>query len=390
MKRMYFILAMSLLAVSGFAQLKVDSCGMTMIGQATKMTPDQSPVAKLTIGDDSTYYWGDFSIYNMGFQNCVVPKTNMESIGLYSEVFRKTGMTFPISTGILGLACASSNANFGVAGGLNGSNGAGIFGTTGAGPCFMQLNGSYAGYFDGDTYVDGNLTASAVYSLSDVRLKQDIVSLSEAGSTKGGVLDQLQKVNVIEYNLKAIDHEESSLSKCRHFMTSANPNRTESARRHYGVSAQELQKIYPDLVLEGQNGYLAVNYTELVPLLIRSIQELKAELDKVRQGESDMAISRRMAKRTSSDNSASGNVLYQNTPNPFREQTTIQFSLADEVNDAAICIFDMTGKMLKKLPVLSGESSVRVNGWELGEGMFLYTLMVNGQEIDTKRMILSK
>ena len=43
----------------------------------------------------------------------------------------------------------------------------------------------------------------------------------------------------------------------------------------------------------------------------------------------------------------------------------------------------MTGKILKKLPISSGEANVAVNGWELGEGMFLYTLIVNGREIDT-------
>ena len=83
-------------------------------------------------------------------------------------------------------------------------------------------------------------------------------------------------------------------------------------------------------------------------------------------------------------------MLYQNTPNPFKEQIVIRFSLADDARDAAICIFDMTGKILKKLPISSGETSVAVNGWELGEGMFLYTLIVNGREIDTKRMIITK
>jgi hypothetical protein len=46
--------------------------------------------------------------------------------------------------------------------------------------------------------------------------------------------------------------------------------------------------------------------------------------------------------------------------------------------------------MLKKVPISSGGTSVSINGWELGEGMFLYTLMVGGQEIDTKRMIITK
>ena len=53
---------------------------------------------------------------------------------------------------------------------------------------------------------------------------------------------------------------------------------------HYGLSAQELQEIYPDLVYEGQDGYLGVNYVELVPILIRSIQELKQELEEVKNG----------------------------------------------------------------------------------------------------------
>lgn len=48
------------------------------------------------------------------------------------------------------------------------------------------------------------------------------------------------------------------------------------------MSAQELQKLYPDLVMEGEDGYLSVNYPGLVPLLLRSIQELKAELDEVK------------------------------------------------------------------------------------------------------------
>jgi hypothetical protein len=46
--------------------------------------------------------------------------------------------------------------------------------------------------------------------------------------------------------------------------------------------------------------------------------------------------------------------------------------------------------MLKNLPVSSDDTSVSIGGWELGEGMFLYTPIVNGKEIDTKRMIITK
>jgi hypothetical protein len=159
------------------------------------------------------------------------------------------------------------------------------------------------------------------------------------------------------------------------------------SRRHFGLSAQELKEIYPNLVLEAQDGYLYVNYTELVPVLIRAIQELKEELDAVKGGDG----TKRSPAATAVNSVGTGaNVLYQNTPNPFKEQTTIRFSLADDAQSASICIFDMTGKMLKNLPVSSGDTSVSIGGWELGEGMFLYTLIVNGKEIDTKRMIITK
>lgn len=54
-----------------------------------------------------------------------------------------------------------------------------------------------------------------------------------------------------------------------------------TSKRHFGVDTKELQNIYTGLELEGQDGYLSVNYLEMVPLVIRSIQELKQELDEL-------------------------------------------------------------------------------------------------------------
>ncbi|MBQ9863773.1 MAG: T9SS type A sorting domain-containing protein [Bacteroidales bacterium] len=83
-------------------------------------------------------------------------------------------------------------------------------------------------------------------------------------------------------------------------------------------------------------------------------------------------------------------ILYQNTPNPFTAQTEIRFSLPDDAPQAYIYIFDMTGKMQKQIPVDPDQQSVTINGYELSAGIYLYSLVVGGQEIDTKRMILSK
>ena len=64
--------------------------------------------------------------------------------------------------------------------------------------------------------------------------------------------------------------------------------------------------------------------------------------------------------------------------------------MAENSQNASINIYDLRGKMLKEYPVSSGNGSISVSGYELGEGMFFYSLVVNGQEIDTKKIIISK
>lgn len=46
----------------------------------------------------------------------------------------------------------------------------------------------------------------------------------------------------------------------------------------YGVIAQEVQKEFPEMV-EMEDGYLTVDYRQLVPVMIEAIKELKQELD---------------------------------------------------------------------------------------------------------------
>lgn len=160
-------------------------------------------------------------------------------------------------------------------------------------------------------------------------------------------------------------------------------------KTHVGLIAQELRELFPTLVEEGQDGYLAVNYVELVPLLIHSIQELNQKIEILEKN-----ANRRSALGTGINENEKmalkKNVLYQNMPNPFKEQTTIQFELTNDVKDAAICVFDMQGKMLLNKPISSGMESISINSHELGKGIFLYSLIVNGQEIDTKKMVISK
>lgn len=84
-------------------------------------------------------------------------------------------------------------------------------------------------------------------------------------------------------------------------------------------------------------------------------------------------------------------VLYQNTPNPFSNETEIKYSVPESAGNAAINVYSLNGNLLftKQITQL-GNGSVTINGNELEAGTYIYTLSVNGVEIDSKQMILVK
>lgn len=393
MKKLFITSFLLVAPLIAFAQLKVNTDGTACVGRTTSYSK-----ATFSVGNNNNIY----TIGKTGVNSMIRTTTasSTKNIGIYGAA--RSATTHQAQTiGVMGYGGSGTSGKlYGVIGGIaSGVLGAGVYGTTGAyGSIYgSTLSGTYAGYFEGMTYVDGSIYADELITPSDINLKENIVSIRDEENS----LDNLMQMNVIKYNYKpkayiAKTEDELSLYEDESAATKAEELAKQEIQRmaeqkHYGLSAQELQKIYPELVRESQDGRLGVNYVELVPILIRSIQELKQELDEVK-ADDNARQTRSVSDDGQNDHfTMSGrNVLYQNTPNPFKEQTTIRFSLADNVQDAAICIFDLSGKMLRKLPVSQEMSSVSINGWELGEGLFLYSLVIGGSEIDTKRMIITK
>lgn len=50
----------------------------------------------------------------------------------------------------------------------------------------------------------------------------------------------------------------------------------------YGLIAQDVKKEFPEMVSEGVDGYLTVDYIQLIPVIIESIKELKSEIDSLK------------------------------------------------------------------------------------------------------------
>lgn len=95
------------------------------------------------------------------------------------------------------------------------------------------------------------------------------------------------------------------------------------------------------------------------------------------------------------DHAAEGNskvlLLEQNSPNPFSENTTINcFIPANSIN-AELLFFDMQGNLVKTFNIPERlQTSLIIPSVELRPGIYIYSLVINNKEIDSKRMIITK
>ena len=321
--------------------------------------------------------------------------------------------------GVYGSASGSAAGfNYGVYGHLSADNGAAVFGSTSTSldTDFPAITGNYAAFFYGNARITGALTVGYVNQTSDYRLKENIRSLTASD----GCLEKVIGMNVVEYNLKQREFEthiteqdEADEAAREAELIARGIDPQEIAKRkqktdkralwyeedspimrnkHYGLIAQELQKIYPTLVTENQDGYLAVNYIEIIPLLVRSIQELNAKVEQYENGGTPVYKAQtRTADAEATAVDAIVTTLYQNTPNPFTESTLIRCDVADDIVQADLYIYNMNGEQIEEYSVTErGETSVTIDGGSLSAGMYLYALIVDGQVIDTKRMILTR
>lgn len=280
-------------------------------------------------------------------------------------------------------------------------------------PSKTKFDKAYAGFFYGDVkttgniYVDGSvqgivLGASAAAgkgnttkALMHQTPTSELLSTLSATTYQIGSTASREEISYDEHK-EIVSQLGDELSReeiddvLKDIRTTTGKARQQIEQKtHYALDAEQLQEVFPDLVYETEEGEKAINYVELIPLLVESINELTAKVKSLEKN-ANMGMVRSAATGLSTAPAASNALLYQNAPNPFTSQTVIRFSLPENTPASYIYIFDMQGKMVKQLPVNASMQSVTINGYELQAGIYLYSLVVGGKEIDTKRMILSK
>lgn len=355
------------------AQIQVKSNGNVGIG-------GYDSYSKVTVEADSMHLTGITS---------VVTKARLDvQIAVFGNAVRSQPLNELRSYGLYGIAGnCTSGYNYGVYGELRGNNhGAGVFGTTAN--SVPQINGKYAGYFYGDAYVTGTLTASNITTLSDARYKSNIQQINSSALSKIAALNPVQYTMLSGSAIAFANTEQSDT--CTMTMTTSNEDLTRANQIHYGLLAQEVKELYPELVHEDAAGVLSINYIELIPLLIQAVQDLSDQVSSL-SNTSSASARKQAPKEPDSTTEAVIATLYQNNPNPFTEETVISYIVPVEAQQASIYIYNMLGEQLSKYDISTfGEGNITISANELYVGTFLYSLVVDGKLIDTKQMIITQ
>jgi Skp family chaperone for outer membrane proteins len=289
--------------------------------------------------------------------------------------------------------------------GTNVTTGAAGPGTTSTGVLFA-VNG--AAEFNGEVY-----SASDFWLSSDEKLKTNFSSLNSDWK-------KILTLSPYSYDFKKVDG--LNLSK----------------RRSFGFKAQEVKEVFPSLVSEGDS-FLAVNYIGFIPFLTQGVQEheerlniienlrrnilesekkileLESEIEVLQNQNTQFAQIFRELEKENKDLKTKlealeefvykqqGNsegigqtgtlkkpaTIEQNEPNPFFQETLIRYFLPEGSVNAKIEVKNTEGKVVGSYPLSQvGHGNITLASGTLAAGNYYYSLIINNNIVDAKKMIL--
>lgn len=214
------------------------------------------------------------------------------------------------------------------------------------------------------------LYAEDYFKMSDSTLKSNIVPIKQG-------LDKIMKLNAYSYELENITF-------------SAEGERIDGRKQEYGFLSQEIEKMLPDVkITDDVKGVKLMDYDQIIPLLVAATKEQQLLIESLKNEIADLKTNNN-TNDYSNGSHIKGSSLQQNRPNPFQDNTVIDYSIEENnFRSASIVIFDMNGALIKSYVINNVKSNqLKISGGELKAGMYIYTLIVNEKEVDTKRMIL--
>jgi hypothetical protein len=216
---------------------------------------------------------------------------------------------------------------------------------------------------------------------SDRRFKQDIKPIENA-------MDLVRRLQGTTYQFKQAEFKERNFP----------------GGNQYGFIAQDVEKVMPEIASENSDGYYAVNYTMLIPVLTEAIKEqdktivqqaevnaaqaetiteLRTEIAELRSAFNDF-------KAGQAVNGVEGYRLEQNAPNPFSQNTVIGYAVPAGTTGARVNVYDLAGRLVKSFNLADQSGQITINAGDMSNGLYIYDLQVNGRQILERKMTVVK
>ncbi|WP_278705600.1 tail fiber domain-containing protein [Parabacteroides goldsteinii] len=260
-----------------------------------------------------------------------------------------------------------------------------------------------------------NLRVNGVDITSDARLKENVQSLQNP-------LDLLSHVSGVTYNYKLSEinkyrepdkskftEEQSIQENTSDMQTSmdaasiekANRDKQlqnvidrkeaeEASRKRIGFLAQDVEKVLPELVKTDEDGVKSIDYIGFIPLLVESINEMRLTIQE-QQNEIEMLQSLLSVETKSTLRSTStGNPdMVEGAKLYNRAGASVSYTLPSTFSNAYLQVFDISGRVVKKITLTIANDIVDINPSEIGYGTFVYALYVDGQKADTLKKFVN-
>ena len=217
-------------------------------------------------------------------------------IGVYGYASDSSPTTGGRRRGVYGVA-GNGDVNSGVYGKLSGSNdGAGIFGADASGnDAILDGKGQWAGFFDGDVNIEGDLTVSGdIAGMYWVQSGSNLYPENTSWNVGIGTTTPTYKLHVngriksdginetsdarLKKNVQTIGDALNKVMAMRGVQYEWKDKQMESGV-HIGLIAQEVEKILPEVVDTDDEGYKSVQYSVMVALLIEAIKDQQEKIE---------------------------------------------------------------------------------------------------------------
>jgi len=140
----------------------------------------------------------------------------------------------------------------------------------------------------GSVTIEGNLTVNGTIfgtlaTPSDAKLKENIELITENKA------DKILSLNPVSYNYISsvnINNKDNKDNNDNNHNNHNNHIKNKSLKINYGFIAQDLEKVYPDLVCEttkDNETYKTVDYLGLIPLMLTKMKKMQNEIDELKE-----------------------------------------------------------------------------------------------------------